>query len=131
MSLNNITLVGNLGTEPELRTTSGGKQMCRLRLATRRLRGDEVDWHDVVVWDVQAVRCKEHLRRGSLVGVQGRLQYRSWDAEDGKRRKVASVVATSVAFLGSRDGGEDTERRRAFSAGGISQEGTEGQALPF
>ena len=129
MSLNSVTLVGHLGADPELRTTPSGKAVCTMRLATRRARGDEADWHEITVWDDQGQRCHDHLKKGSLVGVQGRIQYRTWDGDDGKKRKSAGVVAHRVAFLGGRRTSDATERARQFPAQPQSAQGEGG--LPF
>ena len=75
MSMNHVVLVGRLGVDPELRSTQGGKTMCRLRLATdgTRKEGEEAkpDWHDVVVWDRQAELCAQYLAKGKLKQMGG------------------------------------------------------------
>lgn len=102
--LNRIILIGRLTRDPELRYTPNGKAVANFTLAVDRNRGGaggerETDFIDIVVWDKQAEVVAQYLNKGRLVVVEGRLQIRSYDAQDGTRRKVAEVVAQSVRFL--------------------------------
>ena len=111
-SINKVMLLGNLGSDPELRYTSGGTAVADLRLATnRRFKGrdgewqDDTQWHRIVVWAKQAENCKEYLSKGSQVLVEGRLQTRQWEDRDGNKRYTTEVVADMVHFLSGRGGG--------------------------
>jgi single-strand DNA-binding protein len=99
--LNSIQLIGNLGRDPELRHTAGGKAVTNLRLAVSIGRGDNqrTDWFDVVVWDSLAEACHQYLHTGSRIFVAGRLQIRQWEGNDGQARCAAEVVARQVLFL--------------------------------
>lgn len=102
--LNRIVLIGRLTADPALRYTQSGKAVTRFTLAVdRRPRGGqaerETDFIDVVVWEKLGELCANHLGKGRLVAVEGRLQVRSYDAQDGTRRKAAEVVAENVQFL--------------------------------
>lgn len=102
--LNRIVLIGRLTRDPELRYTQNGVAVASFTLAVNRnyknAQGEqEADFIDIVVWRGQAETCANHLSKGRLVAVEGRLQVRSYEASDGQRRKVAEVVADSVRFL--------------------------------
>src|SRR5205085_151494 len=96
--------------DPELRTTPGGTSVCKLRLAVNsRTKGADGQWadkpnyFDVTVWGNQAESCAQYLSKGRPVGVDGRLDWREWDAQDGTKRQAVEIIADSVQFLGSRD----------------------------
>ncbi|MBO8125605.1 MAG: single-stranded DNA-binding protein [Firmicutes bacterium] len=102
--LNRVVLIGRLTADPALRYTPNGVPVTNFTLAVERpfrsQSGErEVDFIDVVVWRRQAEHCANHLNKGRLVGVDGRLQVRSYDAQDGTRRRAWEVVADSVQFL--------------------------------
>ncbi|HHV92991.1 MAG TPA: single-stranded DNA-binding protein [Firmicutes bacterium] len=102
--LNRVILIGRLTADPELRYTQNGTAVTNFRLAVERPYTSqsgqrEVDFIPVVVWDKQAETCANYLSKGRLVAVDGRLQVRSYDAQDGSRRWVTEVVAQDVRFL--------------------------------
>ena len=102
--MNRVILIGRLVRDPEVRTVASGHAMARFALAVDRgvanVRGErEVDFIDVVTWRTLAEQVAEHLRRGRLVGVEGRLQTRRYETAQGKRRKATEVVADRVRFL--------------------------------
>lgn len=102
--INRVILIGRLVRDPEVRTVTSGQAMARFALAVDRgfANGQgqrEADFIDVVVWRALAERVAEHLRRGRLVGIEGRLQIRRCETAQGKRRKAAEVVAFRVRFL--------------------------------
>lgn len=102
--LNVVVLIGRLTKDPELRYTPSGKAVCQFRLAvdrgTSNPQGEkETDFFDVVVWEKQAENCANFLSKGRLVAVNGRLQSRQYDAQDGTRRTVIEIVARDVRFL--------------------------------
>jgi single-strand DNA-binding protein len=112
-NINRVVLVGNLTKDPELRTTGGGTSVCKLRIAVNTRRKDETgqwvdkpNYFDVTVWGNQAESCAQYLSKGRPVGVDGRLEWREWEASDGSgKRQAVEVVAESVQFLGSRGEG--------------------------
>ncbi|HHY45893.1 MAG TPA: single-stranded DNA-binding protein [Firmicutes bacterium] len=102
--VNRIVLVGRLVRNPELRYTQTGVPVATFTLAVSRpfanQQGErEADFIDVVVWRNQAENCSQYLSKGRMVGVDGRLQIRSYETADGQRRKAAEVVADRVEFL--------------------------------
>lgn len=108
--MNNVVLVGRLTRDPELRTTPNGIATTQITVAVNRpvtsATGErQADFINVVVWRRQAENVAKYCSKGSLVGVTGRIQTRSYDAQDGNRRYVTEVVADNVTFLGSRQQG--------------------------
>lgn len=121
--MNVVVLIGRLTKDPELRYTPSGKAVCQFRLAvdrgTSNAQGEkETDFFDIVVWEKQAENCANYLSKGRLVAVNGRLQSRSYDAQDGTRRTVVEVVARDVRFLERKTaGGEVAPGAREGSLG--------------
>jgi single-strand DNA-binding protein len=112
-NVNVVVITGNLTRDPELRHTGGGTPICELRVAvnSRRKDGQSGQWvdkpnyFDVVVWGAQGENCANYLSKGRPVAVEGRLDWREWEAKDGGgKRQAVQIVANSVQFLGSRDG---------------------------
>jgi single-strand DNA-binding protein len=110
-NINRVIITGNLTRDPELRSTSGGTSVCSLRVAVNTRRkdasGEWVDkpnYFDVTVWGAQGENCARYLSKGRPVAVDGRLEWREWEAQDGSgKRQAVQIVADSVQFLGSRD----------------------------
>ena len=110
-NVNVVVITGNLTRDPELRHTGGGTAVCEMRVAvnSRRKEGqewvDKPNYFDVTVWGAQGENCANYLSKGRPVAVEGRLDWREWEAKDGSgKRQAVSIVANSVQFLGSRDG---------------------------
>ncbi len=113
--LNRIVLIGRLTRDPELRSTSSGIPVATFTLAVDRAfknsAGEkETDFVPVVVWRAQAETCATYLSKGKLAAVDGRLQIRTYEAQDGTKRTVAEVVAESVRFLSPKDGNTGSSR---------------------
>jgi len=111
--LNRVTLVGRLTRDPELRHTGGGDAICSMRLAvSSRSRGDNGEWgdrsnyFDVTVFGRQAETASTYLAKGRRIGVDGRLSWREWQAQDGTKRQSVEVIANDVFFLDSRGDGD-------------------------
>jgi single-strand DNA-binding protein len=111
-NVNVVVITGNLTKDPELRSTTGGMSVCEMRVAVNSRRKDQsgqwVDkpnYFDVVVFGAQGENCANYLSRGRPVAVEGRLDWREWEAkEGGGKRQAVQIIANSVQFLGSRDG---------------------------
>ena len=105
-TINHVTLLGRVGTDPELRSTKSGTAVVQLRLATDRYSKSnettETDWHSVVVWDKTAEAVARYVAKGDRVHVTGRLQQHSWQTDSGDRRSKVEVHASEVIFLDSR-----------------------------
>jgi single-strand DNA-binding protein len=111
-NVNVVVITGNLTKDPELRSTTGGTTVCEMRVAVNSRRKDQsgqwVDkpnYFDVVVFGAQGENCANYLSRGRPLAVEGRLDWREWEAKDGGNRQAVQIIANSVQFLGSRDGG--------------------------
>ncbi|CAN5436873.1 hypothetical protein BH10PAT3_BH10PAT3_2050 [soil metagenome] len=111
-SFNQVTLMGNLTRDPELRSTPNGQSVCSFSLALNRsYKGADGNWQeatdfvDVVAWGPLGERVAQYLTKGRPALVSGRLQSSSWE-KDGQKRSKVEVVANDVTFLGGREGGE-------------------------
>ena len=110
-NINRVVLVGNLTKDPELRHTPSGNAVCKLRIAVNTRQkdqqtgewGDKPNYFDVTVWGNQGESCAQFLAKGRPVGVQGRLEWREWETQEGQKRQAVDIIAESVQFLGSRD----------------------------
>ncbi|HSJ18621.1 MAG TPA: single-stranded DNA-binding protein [Solirubrobacterales bacterium] len=109
-NVNVVVITGNLTRDPELRTTPGGTSVCKLRVAVNSRRKDSAsgewvdkpNYFDVTVWGAQGENCATYLSKGRPVAVEGRLDWREWEAQDGSKRQAVEIIANSVQFLGSR-----------------------------
>ncbi|NHA15192.1 single-stranded DNA-binding protein [Thioalkalivibrio sp. XN279] len=144
--INKVILVGNLGADPESRTTPGGLTVTNFNVATSDRRRDkqsgdwveETEWHRIVMFDKLAETAREYLRKGSQVYVEGRLQTRKWQDKDGNDRYTTEIVARDMQMLGGRPGGgapasrDDDYRSSAgsSSSGGRKEEPFEDD-IPF
>ncbi len=112
-SLNKVFLMGNLTRDPELRYTAGGSSVADFGIAVNRRykQGDEwkedVCFVDITVWGKQAENCAEYLNKGKGVFIEGRLQFRSWESEEGQKRSKIEVVANNVQFLSRSTHGQE------------------------
>jgi single-strand DNA-binding protein len=110
-NLNVVVITGNLTRDPELRSLPSGTSVCDMRVAvnTRRKNNASGDWEDkpnyfdVKVWGAQGENCARFLSKGRPVAVQGRLEWREWETQDGQKRQAVDIIAESVQFLGGRD----------------------------
>lgn len=107
-SVNKVILVGNLGAEPEVRYTPSGKAVASFNLATTEQwtgkdgqKSEKTEWHRIVAWARLGEICGEYLHKGSQVYIEGRLQTRTWEDREGKKRSTTEVVAQTMQMLGS------------------------------
>ncbi|HEU5213901.1 MAG TPA: single-stranded DNA-binding protein [Gaiellaceae bacterium] len=128
-NINRVVLVGNLTRDPELRHTPGGTPVCSLRVAVNdRKRDESGNWVDapnyfsISVFGNQAENCAQYLSKGRPVGIDGKLRWREWQAQDGSKREAVEVVADSVQFLGSRGDGELAGGGNQFVPAGAAQQ---------
>ena len=117
--------VGNIANDPEMRTTQSGIAQCSFRLAVQRRFANaqgvrEADFIPVVAWRQLAELCGKYLAKGRKVAVEGTIQIRSYDAQDGSRRYVTEIIADSVDFLG---GGEKNAQNGAQAAQSLTDAG--------
>ena len=109
VSFNRVVLAGNLTRDPELRFTQSGVPVANFGLAVNRVRSknEEVDFFDVTAWRELGETVTNYKKKGDPILVEGRLQFRTYEAKDGSKRNKVDVVADNVQFLGSSNGGSD------------------------
>jgi single-strand DNA-binding protein len=125
-NINRVVLTGNLTKDPELRSLPSGTSVCELRIAcnTRRKNNQTGEWDDkpnyfnVKVWGAQGENAARYLSKGRPIALDGRLEWREWEAQDGTKRQAIDIIADSVQFLGSRD---DTSGGGGFAGNGASR----------
>jgi len=123
-SVNKVILVGRLGRDPELKYTGSGTPFCRFSMATDEVwndktsgeRQEKTEWHNIVVWDRLAEICNQYLAKGRLVYIEGSLQTREWDDQDGNKRKTTEIRAREMVLLGSPGESTGGGQRRAAAA---------------
>ncbi len=105
-NLNKVMIIGNVGSDPEMRFTPNGNPVTSFRVATNRVyttpegeRKQETDWFTIVTWNKLAEQCNQFLSKGRLVYVEGRLHNRSWEGQDGQKRFRTEIIANRVTFL--------------------------------
>lgn len=109
MSVNRVTLIGNLGKNPELRYIASGTAVCTFSLATTERRKDrdgdkteETTWHNIVTWSNLAEICGKYLQKGQQVYIEGRIQTRKYQDRDGNDRYITEIVANEMQMLGRK-----------------------------
>ena len=128
-NVNVVVITGNLTRDPELRHTPSGTAVCKLRLAVNTRQkdastgewGDKPNYFDVTVWGNQGESCSQFLSKGRPVAVDGRLDWREWEAQDGTKRQAVEIIADTVQFLGSRSDGEGGGAREFVPAGAAAE----------
>ncbi len=129
-NINRVVMTGNLTADPELRSLPSGTSVCSLRIAcnTRRKDGSTGEWVDkpnyfnVTVWGAQGENAAKYLSKGRPVAIDGRLEWREWEAQDGTKRQATDIIADSVQFLSSR---EDAAGSGGGFTGGEASQGTD------
>jgi len=113
VSLNKVQLIGNLGADPDVKVLqNGGATVAKLSIATSKKwtdnqgqKQEKVEWHRVIAWNKIAESCGKYLKKGRQVYVEGELQTRSWDDQQGQKHYTTEVVASTVQFLGGNPDG--------------------------
>ena len=124
-NINRVILTGNLTRDPELRSLPSGMSVCSLRIASNTRRkdnstgewGDKANYFSVTVWGAQGENCARFLSKGRPVAIDGRLDWREWEAQDGQKRQAVEIIADSVQFLGSRADSESGGQPQFVPAG--------------
>ena len=127
--LNKVMIIGNLGRDPEMRYTPSGKPVTTFSVATSRTwstsdgeKREETEWFNVVAWSSLAEICKQYLNKGQQVYIEGRLQTRHWDDQEGNKHISVEIVANEMIIL--------SERREA-GEGSTDSESSEEEEFPF
>jgi single-strand DNA-binding protein len=134
--INKVILIGNLGADPESRTTPGGLTVTNIRVATTEKRKDrqsgdlveETEWHRVVFFERLAEVAREYLRKGSQVYIEGQIRTNKWQDKDGNDRYTTEIIGREMQMIGGRPGsgapaGDDEEYRSSSAGGGGSSSG--------
>ena len=143
-SVNKAIVLGNLGQDPDVRSTSSGQMVANFSLATNRSwtdrngqRQEQTEWHKIVAWAKLAEIIEQYLKKGDQVYIEGRLQTRSWEDKSGEKRYTTEIVAQEMVMLGSGGGarggfgGGPSNNDSAGSGGGGSGVVEEDDDLPF
>jgi len=108
-SLNRVQIIGNLGADPELRTTTGGARVANLSVATSRRWNDrqgqqqeKTEWHKVIFWENLAEVCEKYLKRGDRLYVEGSIEYRQYEDKEGQTRYITEIRGREMIMLGGR-----------------------------
>ncbi|KYG64891.1 single-stranded DNA-binding protein [Bdellovibrio bacteriovorus] len=121
--VNKVILVGRLGADPEVKAIGSGSTVARLNIATSESwvkdgqRQERTEWHRVTVWGKLAEICGKHLAKGRQVYVEGKLQTRQWEDQQGQKRYTTEIVASTVQFLGAAGAEAGAGRSSSTSAG--------------
>ena len=124
MSVNKVIIVGRLGADPEVKAIGSGSTVARLNIATSESwvkdgqRQERTEWHRVTVLGKLAEICGKHLAKGRQVYVEGKLQTRQWEDQQGAKRYTTEIVASTVQFLGAANGERSTSSSSHASGGG-------------
>lgn len=109
MNINKVFIAGNLTRDPDLKSLPSGAKVCNFSIATNRIwkdasgaRQEAVDYHNIAVYGRSAEVCAQYLRKGSTLFVEGRLQTRSWEGQDGKKQYRTDIIADKFQFVGAR-----------------------------
>ena len=137
--LNKCMIIGNLGADPEMRYTANGRAVTTFNVATNRTfngpdgeRRVETEWFSVVTWERLAETCAQYLTKGRQVYVEGRMQTRSWDGNDGVKHYKTELIAQEVKFLGNRgDGGQGGGFAPGMAVGADTEGDIDPDELPF
>lgn len=113
-TVNKVILIGRLGADPEIRYTPSGRAVSNFRIATNETwknkdgqQQERTEWHSIVIWDKQAEIAAEYLKKGSHVYIEGRLQTRSWEGQDGAQRRTTEIVAQRMQMLDKKGAATD------------------------
>jgi len=135
-SLNKVMIIGNLGSEPEMRFTPNGNPVTSFRVATNRVystpegeRREETEWFTVVAWGKLAEQCNQFLTKGRLVYAEGRLRTRVWESQDGQKHYRPEIIANRVTFLDRQAAAPLPEEK--VEEGGVGELEPEPEDIPF
>jgi len=148
-SLNKVLLIGNVGAEPEVKTTGGGTKFAKVSLATNRTYNDrsgqqqeKTEWHRLTFWDKLADLVEQYVHKGDRIYVEGRLEYSQTEDQQGQQRYWTDIIVREMVLLGSggpggggggggTEGGRQQARRAPAQSGGPSPFDADDDDLPF
>ncbi len=130
-SLNKAMLIGNLGSDPEIRTTGNGTRVAQFSVATSRRWNDrsgqqqeKTEWHRIVVWDKLVDIVEKYVKKGDRLYVEGEIEYRSYEDKEGVTKYITEIRAREVVLLGGAGGGGGDFGGGGYSGGGSNRGGS-------
>lgn len=132
---NKVTLVGRLGSDPEVKHTQSGTPVATFNLATSETwkkdgnKQEKTEWHKIVAWENLGEVCGKYLTKGKLVLIEGKLQTRSWEDKEGNKRQVTEIVARDMKMLGSGNGSNNPNKPSENNSEALEQ--IPGDDVPF
>ena len=139
--INKVILIGNLGSDPEVRYTPSGVAVAQFNIATSEEWKDKdsgekrerTEWHRIVAWRRLGEICGEYLSKGQQVYVEGRIQTNTWEDKEGNKRYTTEIIANTVQFLGKRESSESARPRSTTPADyqGVPAQGPADDDIPF
>jgi single-strand DNA-binding protein len=133
MAINKVILIGNLGQNPEVKSSSSGQSICNLSIATNESwtdrngqKQEKTEWHRVVVFGKLADLCGQYLQKGRQAYIEGKLQTRSWQDKDGQTRYTTEIVAQQVQFLGGGNRAASNDQGYGNNYGSYNQSNQNG-----
>ena len=133
--VNKVILIGNLGKDPEVRSTTSGQRVANFSLATSRSwtgqdgqRQEKTEWHSIVVWGKLAEICEKYLQKGKQVYIEGRIETRSWQDKEGQTKYKTEIICEQMTMLGRA--GTGGERNGGEGGGGYDQPRGGGSGAP-
>jgi single-strand DNA-binding protein len=139
--INKVILIGNLGSDPEVRYTPSGVAVAQFNIATSEEWKDKdsgekrerTEWHRIVAWRRLGEICGEYLSKGQQVYVEGRIQTNTWEDKEGNKRYTTEIIANTVQFLGRRESSESARPRSTSPADyqGMPAQGPADDDIPF
>lgn len=116
-SLNRVQLIGNLGKDPEVRAIPSGTKVANFSIATTETytgkdgqKSEKTEWHNIVLWRGLADIAEKYLRKGSQVYIEGKLQTRSWDDQNGQKKYITEIIADNLVMLGKAAGDREESK---------------------
>jgi len=117
MNVNNVTVAGRLGKDPELKSTQTGLSVCNFSVATNRkwkkdgVDNEETEWHNIVAFGKTAETIAQYLTKGREIYVEGRLHTNKWETKEGEKRYTTQIICNSFQFVGGRDSSQDVFKK--------------------
>lgn len=138
VGLNKMTIIGNVGTDPEMRYTPNGNPVTSFRMATSRTytssngeRHQDTEWFTITCWNQLAEQCSQYLSKGRRAYVEGRLHSSTWDGPDGRPRFRNEIIASRVLFLDRPSTGSPPEQEPSEGAAPAAGDALDPEDLPF
>lgn len=128
--MNSVNLIGNLGNDPELRYTQSNKPVCSISLAVQGYNNKTI-WVDIVAWNKQAETISKYFRKGSKIGISGRIEINEFTGREGNKRSKLEVVVNDFTFCERKQNGNDTPQSNYPSGGDFAELGDDDDELPF